>query len=72
MTTHRLDNRDKFVILGSDGVWDPVSSAEAVDLVGRCADAHHASEQIAALARQRWQRGGPIADDITAVVVNLQ
>jgi len=71
VTTHKLDRSDKFVILGSDGVWDRISSQEAVEIARRSKDATHASEQIAQLARERWHRNGPVADDVTAVVVSL-
>merc|ERR1712216_948659 len=71
VTTHDLDCSDRFVILGSDGVWDRVSSQEAMEIAGRCKDAHGASEQIVQIARDRWLRASPMADDITAVVVSL-
>jgi len=71
VTTHKLDRSDKFVILASDGVWDRISSQEAVEIARRAKDAAHASEQIAHVARERWHRAGPVADDITAVVVSL-
>ena len=34
--TERVTPRDAFVVLASDGVWDHVSSAEAVRIVGEC------------------------------------
>ena len=71
MTTHRLDKRDRLVIVGSDGVWDRISSQEAVEIARSCRDAEQASEKITAVARERWRRDGPMADDITAVVVSL-
>jgi len=71
VTTHRLNVNDKFVILGSDGVWDRVSSQEAVDLARGCKDVEQASERITQVARERWRQCGPGADDITAVVVGL-
>lgn len=71
VTTHRLDQYDKHIILGSDGIWDRISSQEAVDIVRNCSSAEQASERITQLARERWRRNGPVADDITAVVVAL-
>ena len=31
---HQLTLKDKFIIIGSDGLWDKVTSEEAVNLVG--------------------------------------
>ena len=70
----RITPADKFVILASDGVWDHVSSQEAVDI----AAAHHdnlrrASEIISAKASEGWKRAmnGAYRDDITTVIVPL-
>ena len=60
------------MVLGSDGIWDRISSQEAIDIAHRSRDAKHASDQIMQIARERWRRHSPVADDITAVVVNLQ
>ncbi|KAL1525791.1 hypothetical protein AB1Y20_020632 [Prymnesium parvum] len=82
LTTRKLDRFDKFIILGSDGVWDritsqasplplPSSLPEAVEIARRAKDADSAAAQIVHVARERWRRMGPMADDITAVVVSL-
>lgn len=48
-----------------------VGLQEAVEIARRSKDANSASEQITQVARERWRRQGPMADDITAVVVSL-
>ena len=72
MTSHRLDQNDKFVIVGSDGIWDHLSSQEAVEIARGCKNAEAASERLTQIARERWRRNGPMQDDITAVVLSLQ
>mmetsp|Transcript_42055 Transcript_42055/g.121983 ORF Transcript_42055/g.121983 Transcript_42055/m.121983 type:complete len:428 (-) Transcript_42055:501-1784(-) len=69
----KLDRRDKFLILGSDGVWDHMSSQEAVDICGRITDPTVAAKEITNIARRRWHKetDGMMSDDITAVVVRL-
>ena len=59
------------LIFGSDGVWDHVSSAEAVAIAANAKTPQAASDRIAQIARERWRRNGPMQDDITAVVVGL-
>lgn len=74
VTERRLDSKDKFMILGSDGIWDQLSSKEAVDIAGKhMMDPNSAAREIAGVARKRWhtQTGGQLSDDITAVVVRL-
>eukprot|EP00929_Paragymnodinium_shiwhaense_P094971 TRINITY_DN5589_c0_g1_i1.p1 TRINITY_DN5589_c0_g1~~TRINITY_DN5589_c0_g1_i1.p1 ORF type:complete len:500 (+),score=73.94 TRINITY_DN5589_c0_g1_i1:116-1501(+) len=73
VTSRRLDAKDKFVVLGSDGIWDQVTSQEAVSIAGRCVEPASAAREIAQLARQRWQvaSSGLMSDDITAVVMRL-
>ena len=50
---------------------ESIMAQEAVEIARRAKDAASASEQIAQVARDRWRRIGPMADDITAVVVSL-
>jgi serine/threonine protein phosphatase PrpC len=70
----KLDSKDRFLVLGSDGVWDQMSSQEAVDIASRVSDPAHAAREIANQARRRWQSEteGLLSDDITAVVVRLE
>jgi len=59
-----------FVLLCSDGVWEFISSQEAVDLVGRfsAADVQKAVESLASEAWNRWlQEEGNVVDDITVI-----
>jgi len=71
---HDITASDRLLVLGSDGVWDRVSSQEAVDIAAGCAarGAKCAAEQIVKTAQARWLRDSPMQDDITAVVVLLQ
>lgn len=71
ISSHRLSKGDKVLIFGSDGVWDHVSSAEAVAIAANAKTPQAASDRIAQIARERWRRNGPMQDDITAVVVGL-
>merc|ERR1711964_888351 len=70
----RLDGDDKVVVLGSDGVWNHMSSQEAVDVASRHSCPKKAARAITQVAHQRWihETGGRISDDITAVVVKLE
>lgn len=69
----RLDNKDRFLVLGSDGVWDQLSNQEVVDIASRVHDPVAAAREISNQARRRWQSEteGLLSDDITAVVVRL-
>ena len=65
---------DQFILLCSDGVWEFITSQEAVNLVNKCeGDPKKASEKLSALAWMRWkQHSSIIVDDITIIVVYLQ
>lgn len=64
----QLTPADKFVVLGSDGLWDKVSNQEVVDLV------HDTVKQPAMcaqrLATEALARGGE--DNVAVVVAFLQ
>lgn len=77
VTEVRLDPADRVLLLCSDGVWDFVSSAEAASVVldAEALGAELAAQRLASLARGRWLaenwEGGPLVDDITAMVIFL-
>jgi serine/threonine protein phosphatase PrpC len=73
VTERKLSYKDKVIVLGSDGVWDRISSQEAVNIAARHGDPVQAARMITNVARKRWQAEtqGMLSDDITAVVVQL-
>jgi hypothetical protein len=73
VSERKLDSRDRFLVLGTDGVWDQMSSQEAVDIASRISDPANAAREITNQARRRWhsETEGLLSDDITAVVVRL-
>ena len=63
---------DKFIIVASDGVWEFISSAEAVDIVAASGDASNACAELVQKAALRWKvNEGNYRDDITAIVAYL-
>ena len=73
MIKEQVSEHDKFVILASDGVWEHLSSQDAVNVVKQCwRDPKKASQAIVNKAREAWgrERSG-YRDDITAVVIKL-
>jgi len=61
----------QFLLICSDGVWEFISSQEAVDIVARypSSKAQEAAEALASEAWGRWiQEEGNVVDDITVVV----
>lgn len=69
--TH-LKDRDKILVLGSDGIFEFMSNQEVIDIAAKYTNAEEASEALAAKAKQRWQSEEDVIDDITATVVYLK
>eukprot|EP01083_Nonionella_stella_P049796 132658_1 len=72
-----LNNNDEFFILATDGVWEFVTSSEAVDIVDRCFQngmgASDACKELIRVATEKWKEmEGDYRDDITAIVVRLE
>jgi serine/threonine protein phosphatase PrpC len=69
---HEVGPDDRLLLVCSDGIWEVISPAEAVDIVGKFepAEAMVAAEVLAREARTRWlTRGvGTVVDDITVLV----
>lgn len=75
--SHTIDPvSDKFVLLASDGIWEFMSSEEAVHLVSQYgpSEAMGAAERLASAAWDRWMQAmkGEVVDDITVIVMFLQ
>ncbi len=63
---HELSDTDRFVIIASDGLWESISSGEAVQIVAACTTPEEAAEQLLARAASNDQ------DNTTALVVFLR
>ncbi|OII75505.1 PP2C like protein phosphatase [Cryptosporidium ubiquitum] len=66
--------KDAFILICSDGVWEFISSQEAVDIIaeGGSSDAQLSAEKLAREAWRRWiQEEGNVVDDITVQVIYL-
>ena len=76
VTNHQLEaDKDEFMILASDGVWEFITSQEAVDIVGKDIHkgANFACRSLIEAAADRWhQEEGDYRDDITALVIRLR
>ena len=66
---------DAFLVLCSDGVWEFISSHEAVRIASKFpkTKAPLAAEELARVSWDRWmiEENGHVVDDITALVVHL-
>lgn len=69
VTQRHISNRDQFVILATDGVWDVISNEEAIDIVSSTAERPKAAKRLVEQAVKAWnkKRRGIAMDDISAV-----
>ena len=73
---HDLDPSDKFMIMASDGVWEFITSQEAVAIVQACFAENMSTletcQELIETAASRWQEEeGDYRDDITAIIVRF-
>ena len=76
VSSMQLQPSDCFLILASDGVWEFISSAEAVEIVRPFFEAEEpasvACTYLIAKAAYKWREvEGDYRDDISAIVVYL-
>jgi len=76
VTSHELSDEDEFMIIATDGVWEFVTSEEAVEIVARHLDAgegaSRACQCLIEEAAGKWHDiEGEYRDDITALVVTF-
>ncbi len=71
---HNLCPEDKFIILGSDGVWEHISNQEAAEVVYQYYIKDLPDDAVAALIKEaecRWKKHDTQMDDITCIVIFL-
>uniref|UniRef100_A0A1D1YI85 protein-serine/threonine phosphatase n=1 Tax=Anthurium amnicola TaxID=1678845 RepID=A0A1D1YI85_9ARAE len=67
---HRnITNRDQFIVLATDGVWDVISNHEAVQIVSSTTEREKAAKRLVEHAVRAWRRKrrGIAVDDCSAV-----
>lgn len=71
-TERELDpEKDRFIVIATDGLWEFVSNQESVDMA---VDNKGPSEAVDALVREanaRWMREEQVIDDTTVIVAHL-
>lgn len=72
VTWKELDNDDKFIVIGSDGVWDVMSSAEAVGFILQCGSMEEAAKKMVAECRERWDLLNEIKRKQTQIYLDAQ
>jgi len=75
VTLRDVKDKDLFVVIASDGVWQVMSNEEVARTVeGSEGEARRACEAIYAEAASRWEKEetGPYRDDISSFVIYLQ
>ncbi|KAM0063666.1 putative protein-serine/threonine phosphatase [Helianthus debilis subsp. tardiflorus] len=70
---HRITDKDKFVVLATDGVWDVLSNKEAVDIVAAAPSRATAARALVDCATRAWRFKYPTSknDDCAAVCLFL-
>lgn len=69
-----LTPTDKFIVIGSDGIFEFMSNEDVLKVIvpyWRINDAAGASEILAKEAKSRWMKEEEVIDDITCVVIFL-
>ncbi|OVA11738.1 Protein phosphatase 2C (PP2C)-like domain [Macleaya cordata] len=70
----RLNNKDKFLVLASDGVWDVLSNNQVVTIVASAKREDLAAKAVVDAAVASWKRKYPFSkmDDCTVACLFLQ
>lgn len=73
IVVRNIQAEDKFLILATDGIWEFISSQEAVDIVKDVwtyGKSEACCEKLLESARERWQKES-VVDDITVLIAFL-
>lgn len=67
-----LTEEDVCIVWASDGVWEFMSSQDAIDVVAECGDPSEAAAILVRTAQKHWQTHEvSVSDDISCVVALL-
>jgi len=77
VTKHEMRKEDNFLIIATDGVWEFLSSQEAVDIVSEDLESGRGSsvacQNLIEAAAAMWEKNeGDYRDDITALVIKVK
>ena len=64
-------DRDRYLVLGSDGLWEFIESQEVAEIVQKIGNPQKIVKTLMALSRKRWLENEPVSDDTTIIVVKL-
>nr|GFB76993.1 probable protein phosphatase 2C 6 [Tanacetum cinerariifolium] len=68
---HRITDQDEFVILATDGVWDVLSTKEAIDIVAAGPSRATAARALVDCATRAWKLKYPTSKNDDCAVVCL-
>lgn len=73
VTHFKLTGQEHVIILASDGLWEFVSSSQAVSIAMQCKNATDATDKLVQLSKRLWKQdgSGTYCDDITIIVIFL-
>ena len=67
-----LTTKDRFIVLGSDGLWEHMTNEEVIEIVGRLYMSNaidRASDILISEATARWIKRSQNIDDISVIIV---
>ena len=71
----RIDNRSKFIILGSDGLWDVLKPKDIIKIIKpfyKKNDPQGAANELIKKASKLWAKNSNERDDITVIVIFIR
>ncbi|KAK1649117.1 hypothetical protein QYE76_066922 [Lolium multiflorum] len=73
VTYRRIIEKDEFIVLATDGVWDVLSNQEVVEVVASCSGRSAAARAVVDLANQTWKFKYPTSkmDDCAVICLFL-